>query len=166
MPITLAALVLAGCGGKDDSGGSKSASSAKSGGSCDVKVGDDTKKKPTVTVPKDCDPPGSLVSKDIVGGTGEPLKAGQTAVVHYDLYTWSNQSEVEASWDSGQPFPVQNVGQAAVIDGWNEGLPGMKQGGRRLLIIPPDKGYGAQGSGSIKANETLVFVVDVVQISG
>jgi peptidylprolyl isomerase len=82
---------------------------------------------------------------------------------HYTLLTWSQGEVVESSWDGGSPatFPLANV-----IAGWQQGIPGMKVGGRRLLVIPPDLGYGAQGAGdAIGPNETLVFVVDVVGIA-
>src|ERR671912_999919 len=85
------------------------------------------------------------------GGAGGPGPAGQ---------------KFDASWDRGQPFPVQNVGRAQVIQGWNEGLVGMPPGSRRLLVIPPDLGYGPRGTGPIGLNETLAFVVDLVQVSG
>lgn len=175
VPITLLALTVAACG--DDSGGAGGSasnnttstgpsSSARTCGADDVKVTGAIGAKPTVTLPDGCNPPTQLVTKDLVTGTGAPLTNGQSAQVQYDLYTWSDHQEVDASWNNGgQPFTVTPVGQAAVIDGWNEGLPGMKKGGRRLLIIPPDKGYGAGGNG-IKPNETLVFVVDLVAFSG
>jgi len=74
---------------------------------------------------------------------------------------WSTGKVVESSW-SGDPatFPLSGV-----ITGWQEGMPGMKIGGRRLLVLPPDKGYGAAGGGPIGPNETLIFVVDVIGIS-
>ena len=68
-----------------------------------------------------------------------------------------------ASWDSGQPFPFQ-LGAGMVIQGWDQGMVGMQKGGRRLLVIPPELGYGPQGAGPIGPNETLIFVVDLVKI--
>lgn len=135
-------------------------------GKCDIAVSKDLGHKPTLTFPKTCDAPRTLVSKDIVAGTGAPLKEGQTATVQYLGVSLSNRQQFDASWDRNQPFPVENVGQAQVIDGWNQGLPGMRKGGRRLLLIPPDLGYGASGQPPIGPNETLVFVVDLVSISG
>jgi peptidylprolyl isomerase len=76
---------------------------------------------------------------------------------------WSTKAVVESSWDSGRSatFPLSGV-----IAGWQQGIPGMKEGGRRLLVIPPDLGYGATGAGaSIGPNETLVFVVDLIKVS-
>ncbi|HEX5495161.1 MAG TPA: FKBP-type peptidyl-prolyl cis-trans isomerase [Mycobacteriales bacterium] len=134
-------------------------------GKCDIAVSKTVGHKPTVTFPKTCTAPRSLVSRDIAVGTGQVLKVGQTATVQYVGISLSTRKQFDASWDRNQPFPVQNVGQARVIDGWNQGLPGMHVGGRRLLIIPPDLGYGASGSGPIGPNETLVFVIDLVSIN-
>ena len=103
-----------------------------------------------------------LVKKDVIVGTGQTAIATSTLEVHYVLLTWSDGKVVQSSWDSGQTatFPLSGV-----ISGWQQGIPGMKEGGRRLLVIPPALGYGATGSGPIAANETLVFVVDLVKVS-
>ncbi|ALG11605.1 FKBP-type peptidyl-prolyl cis-trans isomerase [Kibdelosporangium phytohabitans] len=129
----------------------------------DVKVEGEFGAKPKITIPATCQPPKKLVSKDLKPGTGAEVKAGSTATVFYQLITWSDNKEVDGNFGD-QPFPVQNVGQARVITGWNEGLIGLKANGRRLLIIPPDKAYGDGGQG-IKPNETLVFVIDAQQVS-
>ena len=99
-----------------------------------------------------------------VQGTGAEVKAGTTATVNYQLTTFSDKKVLDSSFDRGQPFDVENVGQAPVIDGWNEGIVGLKEKGRRLLIVPPAKGYGQGGQG-IKPNETLVFVIDGVKVT-
>jgi hypothetical protein len=130
----------------------------------DIAVGGAPGSKPTITVPQTCSPPGQLLKKDLVVGTGREVTDGVTMQTHYDLVTWSDGRELDSSWSRGTPFPLQNVGHAAVIDGWNEGLIGMKEGGRRLLVVPPDKGYGDGGNG-VKPDETLVFVVDAVAVS-
>ena len=118
--------------------------------------------KPTISKPEGA-PPTTLVTKDIIEGTSPAAVATSTMTVHYTLLTWSKGEVVESSWDGGSPatFPLANV-----IAGWQQGIPGMKVGGRRLLVIPPDLGYGAQGAGgAIGPNETLVFVVDVIGIA-
>ena len=130
----------------------------------DIKVTGDVGKAPTVTIPDSCSPPAQLLTADLVQGSGPEVKAGGNVQMNYQLTAWSTKQKVDSSFDRGQPFPVQNVGQAHVIPGWNQGLVGMKQGGRRLLVIPPDLGYGPQGNGPIKPNETRVFVVDAVQV--
>ena len=116
---------------------------------------------PTITPPTGT-PPATLQTQDIIVGTGTEVLATSTLTVHYTLMTWSNGSLVESSWSGGQPatFPLSGV-----IAGWQEGLPGAKVGGRRLLVIPADKGYGPNGSGPIGPNETLIFVVDIIAVS-
>jgi peptidylprolyl isomerase len=123
-------------------------------------VGTDTKKKPKIPKPSG-KPPAKLTVVDIVKGTGGAATDGDTLTVDYAGTSWSTGKEFDASWNSGQPFPV-TLGQGQVIQGWEQGLQGMKQGGRRLLVIPPDLGYGSSGSGAkIKPNETLIFVIDL-----
>jgi peptidylprolyl isomerase len=116
---------------------------------------------PTITAPTGAAPT-TLQTQDLIVGTGTEIVPTSTLTVHYTLMTWSNGSLIESSWDSGQPatFPLSGV-----IAGWQEGLPGAKVGGRRLLVIPADKGYGPNGSGPIGPNETLIFVVDVIAVS-
>ncbi|MFD3164564.1 FKBP-type peptidyl-prolyl cis-trans isomerase [Herpetosiphon sp. NSE202] len=100
---------------------------------------------------------------DIVVGTGPEVIAGSTAEVYYTGYLKSDGSQFDSNV-GGQPFPVENVGAAMVITGWNEGLVGMKQGGKRRLIIPSALGYGAQGQGPIPGNADLVFDVEVTVV--
>jgi peptidylprolyl isomerase len=116
---------------------------------------------PTIGAPSGT-PPTTLVTKDIIVGEGAEAQPTSTMTVHYTLMTWSNGALIESSWNSGSPatFPL-----AKMIVGWQQGIPGMKVGGRRLLVIPPDIGYGAQGSGPIGANETLIFVVDAIGVA-
>jgi peptidylprolyl isomerase len=116
---------------------------------------------PTIGAPSGT-PPTTLVTKDIIVGEGAEAQPTSTMTVHYTLMTWSNGALVESSWNSGSPatFPLANV-----IVGWQQGIPGMKVGGRRLLVIPPDIGYGASGSGPIGPNETLIFVVDAIGVA-
>ncbi|WP_083929501.1 FKBP-type peptidyl-prolyl cis-trans isomerase [Catelliglobosispora koreensis] len=141
---------------------------AGGGGPCDVKVGVEAGKKPSVTVPDGCDAPKGLEQRDIITGEGPAAKAGDAVSVQYVGVAWSTKKQFDASWDRGaKPFTVAPLGQASVIQGWNQGLVGAQKGTRRLLVIPSDLGYGARGAGNdIKPNETLVFVVDVVSING
>jgi peptidylprolyl isomerase len=121
-------------------------------------------KKPKVTVPEGA-PPKKLVVKDLEEGTGKAAKAGDELTMDYVGVSYSTGKEFDSSFSAGQPFNF-TLGQGAVIAGWDEGIEGMKVGGRRELIIPPDKAYGAQGSPpSIKPNETLVFVVDLLAVN-
>ncbi len=121
--------------------------------------------KPTITVPTGCTPQDGLVVEDLTEGTGPEIKPGSNAELHYVLATFRDQQTREASWDRGQPLPLENIGQAEVIQGWNEGLIGLKEGGRRLLVVPSDKGY-PNGRGTIQPGETLIFVVDAVKVQG
>ncbi|MEY3176938.1 MAG: hypothetical protein RLZZ348_126 [Actinomycetota bacterium] len=125
-------------------------------------VAGDKGSKPTIAAPVG-NPPSTLQSKDIYEGNGKEAVATSVLEVHYTLMAWSSGTLVESSWDSGQTatFPLSGV-----IAGWQQGIPGMKEGGRRLLVIPPDLGYGSQGAGgAIGPNETLIFVVDLVKVS-
>jgi peptidylprolyl isomerase len=122
-----------------------------------------TDAKPEVPAPQG-DPPTELVIRDIVKGKGPKAKKGDTLTMQYVGVSWSTGQQFDASWDAGQPFPFQ-LGAGMVIPGWDQGLVGMRKGGRRLLVIPPDLGYGSQGAGdTIAPNETLVFAVDLVEI--
>ena len=121
-------------------------------------------KKPDVYVPPGETPPGDLVIEDVLEGEGEEAKSGQEVEVHYVGVAWSNRKQFDASWDRGSPFNF-TLGAGRVIKGWDEGVAGMKVGGRRKLTIPPKMGYGSAGAGAaIKPNETLVFVVDLLGV--
>ena len=119
--------------------------------------------KPQVTVP-DQDPPKQLVVEDVVEGYGDEAKRGQSVQVHYVGVAWSTGQQFDASWDRHQPFPLK-LGAGAVIPGWDQGLVGMKVGGRRELVIPPQLAYGPQGQPpAIGPSETLVFIIDLKKI--
>ncbi|MFI5123224.1 MAG: FKBP-type peptidyl-prolyl cis-trans isomerase [Vicinamibacteria bacterium] len=123
----------------------------------------DTSTKPTVEVP-DGPPPTTLQVDDIVVGDGAEATAGDTLTMQYVGVNYADGKQFDASWDNGQPFTFQ-LGGGQVIPGWDQGIEGMKVGGRRELIVPPDLGYGEQGSPpAIKPNETLVFVVDLLDV--
>jgi peptidylprolyl isomerase len=120
--------------------------------------------KPSISIPNET-PPSDLVIEDIEIGTGAEAAAGSTVNVHYVGVSWSNGKEFDASWDRGEHFSFR-VGAGEVISGWDKGVAGMHEGGRRRLTIPPNLGYGARGAGGVIApNETLVFVVDLVSVS-
>lgn len=116
---------------------------------------------PTISAPTG-GAPTTLQTKDIILGTGAEVSATSTLTVQYTLMAWSSGKVIESSWTSGQPatFPLANV-----IPGWQQGLPGAKVGGRRLLVIPAALGYGPNGSGPIGPNETLIFVVDIIGVA-
>ena len=123
-----------------------------------------TNSKPQVDVPSDQPPSYQLELDDLAVGDGEEATSGRVVEVHYVGVSWSTGKQFDASWDRGQPFSFA-LGQGKVISGWDQGVAGMKVGGRRRLTIPPALGYGARGAGSaIGPNETLVFVVDLVGV--
>jgi peptidylprolyl isomerase len=127
----------------------------------------EAKPDPTELLPSDRgEPPTELVSEDLVPGEGEEAVAGTTVTVHYVGVNWSDGTEFDASWDRGQPFSFE-LGAGRVIPGWEQGVEGMRVGGRRTLTIPPDLAYGERGAGGvIGPNETLVFVVDLLDVAG
>jgi peptidylprolyl isomerase len=119
--------------------------------------------KPNVDIPAGS-PPTELVREDIVTGAGAEATPGRTVEVHYVGVSWSTKKQFDASWDRGESFDF-TLGAGRVIRGWDEGVAGMRVGGRRRLTIPPAMGYGARGAGSdIRPNETLVFVVDLLAV--
>ena len=151
--IALSITSLTACGGKDTVADTAAAGLPAVTGNAG--------EAPTIAAPTGT-PPTTLQTQDIIAGTGTEVLATSTLTVHYTLMTWSKGEIVDSSWMRGQPstFPLANV-----IAGWQQGLPGAKVGGRRLLVIPPDLGYGASGTGSIAPNETLIFVVDIIAVS-
>ncbi|MBP2478307.1 peptidylprolyl isomerase [Crossiella equi] len=120
--------------------------------------------KPKVTLPSDCPAPTALLQKDLVEGTGTALKSGDVIEAHYHLSTFSDKKEKETSYTNGQPFQAP-IGAGRVIKGWDQGLIGIKPGGRRLLVVPPSLGYGERGGQGMAPNETLVFVVDALKVT-
>ncbi|MGI8863721.1 MAG: FKBP-type peptidyl-prolyl cis-trans isomerase [Solirubrobacteraceae bacterium] len=117
-------------------------------------------KKPTVTVPGG-PAPKRLVVKDLIKGTGPVAKKGSNLTVNYVGVLYKGGKEFDSSWKRSQTFPFV-LGQGSVIPGWDQGLVGMKVGGRRELIIPSSLAYGSSGSGGIPPNSPLVFVVDLL----
>lgn len=166
-----ALLALAGCGGDDDS----TSESTETTQASTVESPESTtpakkkakptanKSKPKVTVPSG-PPPKKLEIRDIEEGSGAVAKAGATVSVQYVGVNYKNGEEFDASWDRGEPFPFQ-LGAGMVIPGWDQGVEGMKVGGRRELIIPPELAYGELGSPpAIGPNETLIFVIDLLAV--
>jgi peptidylprolyl isomerase len=119
--------------------------------------------RPEIDFP-DFTAPDELMTEDIVVGDGAEATAGSTAVVHYVGVAYSTGEEFDASWNRGTPFSFP-LGGGKVIAGWDQGVLGMKVGGRRRLVVPPQLGYGERGAGQVIApGETLIFVVDLLAV--
>jgi peptidylprolyl isomerase len=123
-----------------------------------------TNEKPQVEVPSDQPPSYQLELDDIEVGDGDEAVAGKVVEVHYVGVSWSTGKQFDASWDRGDTFKF-GLGKGQVIAGWDQGVAGMKVGGRRRITIPPNLGYGKRGAGGvIGPDETLVFVVDLLGV--
>jgi len=177
------ALALAACGDepKDsrDSGASEGASQAAPNPETTVtestpqepskpaspegKISKDLKQKPEIPKPGGT-PPTKLEGEDIVEGKGKKVKKGDKVTVQYVGVSFSTGEEFDASWERPEPFEF-TLGSGTVIPGWDQGLEGMKVGGRRKLTIPPELAYGQNGQPpAIGPNETLIFVIDLKKI--
>lgn len=120
--------------------------------------------KPHVYVTPGEAPPAELLLEDLEVGDGDEAVPGRPVEVHYVGVAWSTRKQFDASWDRGESFEF-GLGEGQVIAGWDQGVAGMKVGGRRKITIPPHLGYGKQGAGGvIKGGETLVFVVDLLGV--
>ncbi len=148
------ALAVAGCGSSSsDSSSTTSETTAAA-----------NKTKPEVTVPKGA-PPKKLVVKEIEKGSGEEAVAGDEVTVQYVGVDYKNGEEFDSSWSRSEPYTFP-LGEGQVIPGWDQGVAGMKVGGRRELIIPPELAYGKTGQPpAIGPNETLVFVIDLLEVN-
>jgi peptidylprolyl isomerase len=156
------ALAVAGCGSSDDDSSSTQATSEattteQSGGNTNLNA------KPKVTVP-DGPAPKQLEEVEIVEGDGPEAKAGDEVTVQYVGVGYDSKEEFDSSWSRSEPFPF-TLGAGEVIPGWDQGVAGMKVGGRRELTIPPNLAYGPAGSPPvIGPNETLIFIVDLLAV--
>ena len=161
--FTMVGAIFLGVTSMSDSGMSDSSSSSSSSGSASALpvVTANAGEAPSISAPSGT-PPAELTTSDVIVGTGAEVLPTSTLTVHYTLMAWSTGQVIESSWDSGSPatFPLANV-----VEGWQKGLPGAKVGGRRLLILPPEMGYGPAGSGPVGPNETLIFAVDIIGVS-
>jgi peptidylprolyl isomerase len=191
--LSLAAGVFAGCGGGDSGDGFRGDASKIDGDPSTTLPADLASTKSTVTTRQAGEPlpeqknvtgvstdldtkptapkatgaaPKELQGSEVVTGTGAEAKDGDKVTVQYVGQLFSNGKEFDTSWKKGrEPFEF-TIGQGAVIQGWDQGVPGMKVGGRRILVIPPDLAYGAAGSPpTIPANAPLIFVVDLKKVA-
>jgi FKBP-type peptidyl-prolyl cis-trans isomerase len=166
--LAAAAIAVAGCGGggkattADIPAGSAPSAPAPAPAKASTNL-KNTKAKPAIPKPKGA-PPKKLVVKDIVAGKGRAAKKGDRLTMQYVGVTFADGKEFDSSWDRGQPFKFQ-LGKGSVIKGWDQGLVGIKPGGRRELIIPSKLAYGATGQPpTIPPNAALVFIVDALSV--
>jgi FKBP-type peptidyl-prolyl cis-trans isomerase len=157
--LVVVCLVAAGCGSSDEAG-TKTGTTASEPTATPVPK----RAKPKVGVPKGA-PPKKLVVRDLEPGTGRAARPGDRLSVQYVGVLYANGKQFDASWDHGGK-PLTFILQAAqVIPGWDQGLEGMKVGGRRELVIPAKLAYGARGQPGIPPNSPLVFVLDLLKVS-
>ncbi len=143
-------------------GATSSSGSTESGESAEP-ANTDLSKKPVVVVPKGVSPK-TFAYKDIVEGSGPVAKSGDKVSVQYVGVGFDTEKEFDSSWSRNEPFPF-TLGAGAVIKGWDKGVEGMKVGGRRELLLPANLAYGPAGSPpSIGPNETLIFIIDLLEI--
>lgn len=121
----------------------------------------DVEERPEVELP-DGQPPDSLTVEDLAEGDGDEVEDGAMLTVHYVGFTWSG-NEFASTWDRGQPLTYQH-GEGRWVEGWQAGIEGMREGGRRRIVVPPELGYGQRGAPGVPAGETLVFVVDLLAV--
>ena len=169
VPVLALSLFAAGCGDDEEeqtqttepAATATATPTAEATESADL---EDTDTKPVIEKPSG-DPPTELVKKDIVKGKGKTARKGSQLSMQYVGVSFSTGEEFDASWDRGEPFTFE-LGGGQVIQGWDQGIEGMKVGGRRQLTIPPDLAYGPAGAPpAIGPDETLIFVVDLLDVS-
>jgi peptidylprolyl isomerase len=162
--LLVALLALAGCGGSDNDSSDESAATAEATATeTATPAATPEAKKPSVRVPKG-KAPEKLVIKDLKEGDGPAAQPGQTVTVQYVGVNFKGGKQFDASWDRGEPFSFP-LGAGQVIKGWDEGVAGMKVGGKRKLMIPAKLGYGAKGAGKvIPPDADLVFEVELLAI--
>jgi FKBP-type peptidyl-prolyl cis-trans isomerase len=172
LALLLAGLAIAGCGSSSESStitiGNENTADNKLVAEGDPSVpktptSGPLATKPTVEAGKGPKPT-KLETKEIVPGTGAEAKSGSTVYVNYVGALWSNGKEFDSSWKRNEPFQFV-LGAGQVIKGWEQGVVGMKVGGRRELKIPPELGYGKEGTAQIPKNEALIFIVDLLKVN-
>ena len=140
-------------------------SSSERDGECDttdIEVTAELDEAPQVTVPAGCEPPTTLLVRDLVRGEGPQAVAGTTLEVSYVLVLWSSGAVLDSTWYAGEslPYAVKNLGHTTLVRGWDEGLPGIREGGRRVIVVPPVRDGTDVGS-----EETLIYVVDALRVT-
>src|SRR5699024_3020023 len=132
----------------------------------DIRVEGSFGSAPTVTLQQDCGVPTTLQKRDLKPGKGQRVEASSDVMARYQAVAWSDGEVLRGNFDTGGTLAVDNVGETNVFDGWSEGLVGMKEGGRRLLVVPPQQRGGSPAAKNLADQETaIVFVVDAVSVN-
>ncbi len=162
--IAASLVLVAGCGDSGGAAAGPTRSAASKSGAVPALTGDPTNTSVEAKISAGgATPPGQLLTKDVVTGTGETAAADNTVAVRYTGALYPDGKVFDASWNRGKDpisFPLTGV-----VPGFSQGIVGMKVGGRREIVIPPALGYGAAGKGPVPADATMVFVVDLVKVS-
>jgi peptidylprolyl isomerase len=154
------ALAIAGCGDSDDSSSESTGSTSTESTEASTTA---KKTKPTITAPKGA-PPKELEINDLEEGSGATAKSGDEVTVQYVGVNYKSGKEFDSSWSRNEPFTF-GLGAGQLIPAWEQGIEGMKVGGRRELTVPPDLAYGKSGyPPSIPPEETLIFVIDLLSV--
>ena len=129
--------------------------------SSDIAVTAELDQAPQVTVPRDCTAPSILLVRDVVRGDGPQAVEGTSLEVSYALVLWTSGTVLDSTWYAGESLPARarDLGAGKLVRGWDEGLPGMREGGRRLIVVPPAE------DGAEPAGDTLVYVVDALSVT-
>jgi len=159
-------LLLASCGGESDDSATTQSGDPAAATESDTDTAESgpasTSAKPKLTVPKGV-PENELAFRDVKEGSGAAAKAGDQLSVQYVGIGYKTGEEFDSSWGESKPFTF-TLGRGEVIDGWDQGLVGLKVGGRREMVIPANLAYGSQGTPSVAPDETLVFAVELLAI--
>jgi peptidylprolyl isomerase len=139
-------------------------SSSPMAGECDttdIDVTGELAEAPKVILPRDCAPPTILLARDVVRGAGPQAVDGTSLEVSYVLVIWSSGTVLDSTWYAGEslPAPVRDLGHGELVRGWDDGLPGIREGGRRLIVVPPSQDGGEPGG------DTLVYVIDALSVT-
>jgi peptidylprolyl isomerase len=166
-----AGIVIAGCGGSSGGSSTLTIGNESKADNALIKAGEVAAPKTPTTGPLATEPkivagtgptPTKLVSKDLIVGTGAEAKTGSTVYVNYVGAIWKTAKVFDASWKRNEAFTFA-LGGGQVIKGWDQGVVGMKVGGRRELVIPSELAYGKTGSSAIPPNSTLTFIIDLLK---
>jgi peptidylprolyl isomerase len=172
LPVVAALLTLTGCVSRMGAVIAKAPERSPVVGECatsDIEVAGALDEQPEITLPTDCAPPTVLLAQDLTEGKGPRAFEHSEITVSYVLITWSSGEKLDGTWSGNDTLPISvslsNLRDSGWIHYWNEGLLGIRAGGRRLIVVPVAAANTKMGSGTTSPGETLVFVVDAISIT-